>query len=168
MAYNFSELRILVIEDNPPMLDIIKSILHSFEVGEVHTARNGETGYKLFCEVDPDLVICDWMMKPGDGISFTRKVRTDPSSPNPFVPVIMVTGFSVKKRVIQARDAGVTEFLVKPFTAKDMYARIVQVIEKPRKYIRSKSFFGPDRRRGRSTPIESKRRKSDVQDGGKS
>ncbi len=167
MAYNLSDLRVLVIEDNQPMLDIIRSILFAFGVGEVYGVRNGETGFKLYCEIDPDLVICDWMMKPGDGIYFTEQVRSSPMSPNPFVPIILITGFSVKKRVMQARDAGVTEFLVKPFTAKDLYARIVQAIERPRKYIRSQNFFGPDRRRGGARDDDysgPKRRKNDTMD----
>lgn len=150
MTYNFSDLRVLVIEDNQPMLEITRSILFAFGVGEAYGVRNGEAGYKLYCEMDPDLIICDWMMQPMDGITFTRQVRTSPASPNPFVPIILITGFSVKKRVMQARDVGVTEFLVKPFSAKDLYTRIVQVVEKPRRYIRSHDFFGPDRRRMRS------------------
>lgn len=163
MAYNFSDLRVLVIEDNQPMLEITRSILFAFGVGEAYGVRNGEAGYKLYCEMDPDLIICDWMMQPMDGISFTRQVRTNPMSPNPFVPIILITGFSVKKRVMQARDAGVTEFLSKPFSAKDLYTRIVQVVERPRKYIRSYDFFGPDRRRNRpdSDYEGPKRRKND-------
>lgn len=90
-------------------------------------------------------------MKPMDGISFTRIVRNDPASPNPYVPVILMTGFSEKRRVLQARDAGVTEFLVKPFNAHDLYKRIVQVIERPRQFVRAEDFFGPDRRR-KKTP----------------
>jgi DNA-binding response OmpR family regulator len=61
-----------------------------------------------------------------------------------------MTGFSEKRRVFQARDAGVTEFLVKPFNARDLYRRIAQLIERPRQFVRSEDFFGPDRRRGSS------------------
>jgi two-component system chemotaxis response regulator CheY len=92
-------------------------------------------------------VIADWMMRPMDGIAFTRLIRNDPSSPNPYVPVILMTGFSERRRVVQARDSGVTEFLVKPFNAKDLYKRIAQVIERPRQFVKSEDFFGPDRRR---------------------
>src|SRR5690606_14043240 len=99
-----------------------------------------------FCEINPDIVIADWMMKPMDGISFARMVRNDPRSPNAYVPIILMTGFSERRRVLQARDAGVTEFLVKPFNARDLYKRIAQVIERPRQFVRSEDFFGPDRR----------------------
>ncbi len=129
------------------MLEITKSLLTTFGVGHVVGAQNGEMGYRRFCEYNNDIVIADWMMRPMDGISFTRQVRNDPKSPNPYVPVILMTGFSEKRRVIQARDAGVTEFLVKPFNARDLYKRIVQVIERPRQFVRAPDFFGPDRRR---------------------
>jgi DNA-binding response OmpR family regulator len=163
MSYDFGNLRVLILEDNKPMLEIIRAILFSFGVGEAYGVSNGEQGYDLFCEYEPDLVIADWMMSPGDGLSFTRKVRTSKDSPNPFVPIILITGFSSKKRVMSARDTGITEFLVKPFTAKDLYSRMVQIIERPRKYIRSDVFFGPDRRRSNkmSDYNGSRRRASD-------
>ncbi|MCB1531308.1 MAG: response regulator [Alphaproteobacteria bacterium] len=165
MGYEFNKVRILLVEDNQPMLELAKSLLVTFGVGTVHTARDGAEGFKTFCRENPDMVIADWMMKPMDGISLTRKIRNDPLSPNQFVPVILMTGFSERKRVIEARDAGVTEFLVKPFNARDLYRRISQIIERPRKFVRSEDFFGPDRRRksgrGYDGPL---RRNTDVRD----
>jgi two-component system chemotaxis response regulator CheY len=153
MAYQLHRISVLVVEDNQPMLEITKSLLLTFGVGHVIGASNGEIGYKRFCEYNPDIVIADWMMKPMDGISFTRLIRNDPGSPNAYVPIILMTGFSERRRVLQARDAGVTEFLVKPFNARDLYKRIAQVIERPRQFVRSDSFFGPDRRRARDMGI---------------
>lgn len=154
MAYQFENIRMLVIEDNKPMLSLVKSILLTFGVGDVFGATDGEQGYEIFRKEDPDIVIADWLMKPLDGIAFTKLVRTDPLSPNPYAPVILITGFSEKHRVMEARDAGVTEFLVKPFTTKELYRRLAQVIERPRQFIRSEDFFGPDRRRHRAIPDE--------------
>ncbi len=151
VTYQFNRITVLIVEDNQLMLDITKSLLLTFGVGHVIGAQNGEIGFKRFCEYNPDIVIADWMMKPIDGISFTRRVRGDPLSPNPYVPVILMTGFSERRRVFQARDAGVTEFLVKPFNARDLYKRIAQIIERPRQFVRSTDFFGPDRRRRRTT-----------------
>lgn len=147
MSYQMHRISVLVVEDNLPMLEITKSLLQAFGVGNVIGAQNGEAGFEKFREFNPDIVIADWMMKPMDGISFTRRIRNDPHSPNQFVPVILMTGFSERRRVLQARDAGVTEFLVKPFNARDLYKRIAQVIERPRQFVRSEDFFGPDRRR---------------------
>lgn len=154
MAYQFQRISVLVVEDNQPMLDVVTSLLVTFGVGEVIGARDGDVGFRRVCESNPDLVIADWMMRPGDGISLTRRIRNDPTSPNQFVPVILMTGFSEMRRVVQARDAGVTEFLVKPFNARELYKRIAQIIERPRQFVRADDFFGPDRRRKKEGDFE--------------
>lgn len=147
MSYQFEKISVVVVEDNQPMAMMVKSILETFGITSVTLARNGDEGFEAFCQTNADIVIADWMMKPTDGITLTRMIRNEPRSPNPFVPVILMTGFSEKSRVMGARDSGVTEFLVKPFQAKDLYKRIAQVIERPRQFVRTSEFFGPDRRR---------------------
>jgi CheY-like chemotaxis protein len=147
MPYHFESIAVLIVEDNQPMALMTKSILETFGITNVIIAKNGEDGFDQFCRHNPDIVIADWMMKPMDGIVLTKLVRNEPRSPNPFAPIILMTGFSEKNRVTEARDAGVTEFLVKPFGAKDLYKRIAQVIERPRQFVRTEEFFGPDRRR---------------------
>jgi two-component system chemotaxis response regulator CheY len=153
MTYQMHRISVLVIEDNQPMLDVTKSLLLTFGIGHVIGAQNGDIGFRRFCEYNPDIVIADWMMKPTDGISLTRQIRNDLQSPNHYAPVILMTGFSEKRRVFQARDSGVTEFLVKPFTARELYKRMVLVIERPRQFVRADEFFGPDRRRKRNEEI---------------
>ena len=160
MAYQFHNLKVLVVEDNQPMLDLVKSLLEAYGVGSVYTANNGQSGFRKFCECDPDLVIADWMMKPVNGIEFAEIIRNDKRSPNPYVPYILMTGFSEKERVLKARDVGVTEFIVKPFSARDLYKRIAQVIEKPRQFVKADGFFGPDRRRRGAQPYDGELKRS--------
>lgn len=147
MAYQFDNIKILVVEDSVPMLEILKALFRTFGVGEIIIAKDGAQGYDLFRQHNPDIVIADWMMLPVDGIKLCEWIRTRNDSPNKYVPVILMTGYSERKRVFKARDTGVTEFLVKPFKAQDLYKRIVQVIERPRQFVKSEDFFGPDRRR---------------------
>ncbi len=147
MTYSFARAKVLLVEDNTPMLQLLKSVLQSFGVGTIITSINGEDAFEKFCRTNPDLVITDWMMNPCDGIELSRKIRNTPSSPNQYVPIVLMTGFSEKKRVVDARDVGITEFLVKPFNARDLYKRLQQIIEKPRQFVRCEDFFGPDRRR---------------------
>ncbi len=147
MTYSFNNTKILLVEDNKPMLQLIKAVLQSFGVGRVITSLDGEDAFIKFCNTNPDLVITDWMMNPCNGIELSHKIRTDKASPNQFVPIVLMTGFSEKKRVMNARDSGITEFLVKPFNTRDLYKRLYQIIEKPRQFIRCEEFFGPDRRR---------------------
>lgn len=147
MTYRLQDVKVLLIEDNQAMLNLVKAVLQSFGVGSVITALDGEIGFKMFCQHNPDLVITDWMMAPCDGLELGRKIRFDPDSPNKFVPIILMTGFSEKRRVISARDEGITEFLVKPFNTRDLYRRLYRIIEAPRQFVESEDFFGPDRRR---------------------
>ena len=74
-------------------------------------------------------------------------IRQPGANANPFVPIIMLTGHTEKDRVTAARDAGITEFLAKPISAKALYQRIVNVVANPRPFIKTKTYFGPDRRR---------------------
>ena len=159
MAYNLETVKVLVFEDNQPMLDLVRSILETFGIGQVHSARNGEQAFTVFCRENPDMVITDWMMKPVNGLELTEMIRNNPMSPNPYVPIIMMTGFSEHKRVTGARDLGTTEFLVKPFKAQDLYKRVVQVIERPRQFVKCETFFGPDRRRKKSDDYEGPERR---------
>lgn len=149
MPYDLSTAKILIVDDMVPMLTLTKSILSIFGFKNLYTAQSADEAIKILIEKDPDLVITDWMMKPTNGLEFTRQIRKNPKSPNPFVPVVMMTGFSSKLRVEEARDCGITEFLVKPFTSRDLFSRISQIIEKPRQFVDTGEFFGPDRRRKR-------------------
>ncbi len=160
MAYQFQQIKVLLVEDNRPMLELLKNVLRSFGVGTIVTALDGEEAYRRFCDTNPDLVIADWMMAPCDGIELSQKIRNDPKSPNQYVPIILMTGFSEKRRVIDARDVGITEFLVKPFNTRDLYKRLFQIIEKPRQFIRCEDFFGPDRRRKETEVYEGPKRRA--------
>ncbi len=169
MSYDFSSIKVLIVEDNQPMLNLLRSVIQSFGVTQISTATDGKEGFIQFCQHNPDIVITDWMMHPTDGIEMGRKIRNEPQSPNQYVPIILMSGFSEKHRVLSARDAGITEFIVKPFNARDLYKRIQQIVERPRQYIRSENFFGPDRRRKKPEKYTGPfRRESDIEDQEKS
>ncbi len=161
MTYKLDQAKILVIDDMVPFLKLTQSILNIFGFTQVVTAQNGQEGFDELCKFDPDLVITDWMMEPMDGLEFTRMVRTNPLAPNPYVPILMMTGFSSRLRVEAARDSGITEFLVKPFTSKDLYTRVHQIIEKPRQFVDASNFFGPDRRRRVGEEYEGPKRRDE-------
>jgi two-component system chemotaxis response regulator CheY len=114
----------------------------------------------------PDIVITDWAMPIFDGLELTQMIRQPGANANPYVAIIMLTGHSEKKRVTSARDARVTEFLAKPISAKGLYQRIVNVVANPRPFIKTKTYFGPDRRRNATSnyagPERRKGGKADV------
>jgi CheY-like chemotaxis protein len=147
MSFKFEKLNVLIVEDTVPMRKLVTSVLDTLGIGTIYTANNGETGYELYCRENPDIIITDWHMIPTSGIELVNKIRKSPDSPNKMIPIIMMTGYSAMPRVSEARDSGATEFLVKPFSANDLARRIAYVINKPRDYIETEDFFGPDRRR---------------------
>ena len=144
---DFNRLRFLVIDDNPHMRRIVRTLLLGLGTRDVFEADDGATGLEAFTHNVPDIVLIDWSMPVFDGLELTRMIRETEGTSNPFVPIIMITGHSEKTRVTAARDAGITEFLAKPISAKALYHRIVSVVAHPRPFIRTSSYFGPDRRR---------------------
>lgn len=150
MALNFKKLSVLIVEDTAPMRKLLGSVLETLDVGTIHAASDGQQGFQLFCRVSPDIVIADWHMEPMNGIELTREMRTSSLSPNRLVPIILVTGYNARSRVAIARDAGVNEFMIKPFSASDLALRLARVINRPRDFIDTSDYFGPDRRRRRS------------------
>jgi CheY-like chemotaxis protein len=146
-GYRFERLKVLVVDDNQHMRKLVLTILQAFGVIQIYEAADGNRAWAMLREANPDVVILDWMMDGMTGIDLVKLVRTSPQTPNPFVPIIMLTGYTQIDHVRQARDAGVNEFLAKPVSVKAIMSRLVSVIENPRPYVRTKSYFGPCRRR---------------------
>lgn len=143
----FGALQLLLADDNQHMRAITATILNSAGFKRIREVRDGAEALDALREWPADLAIVDFNMAPLDGVEFTRLIRNSADSPNPYLPIIMMTGHSEKSRVCEARDAGVTEFIVKPITAKAVLDRIHAVIYKPRPFVKSEVYFGPCRRR---------------------
>lgn len=146
-GYRFDRLRILVVDDNVHMRKLVVTILQAFGTDQIYEAIDGERAWAVMRDSNPDVVVLDWQMEGMSGLEFAKQVRTSPQTPNPFVPIIMLTGHTHIEQVRQARDAGVNEFLAKPVSVKAILSRLISVIEHPRPYVRTKSYFGPCRRR---------------------
>lgn len=139
-------LRIAVIDDNPQMRTIIGTVLSAAGVGRVHYADDGRDGLAVVSDVEPDLCFVDYEMPVMNGLDFIEGVR-HLKSDRRFMPIIMLTGHSDVPRLTAARDRGVTEFLGKPVSARTILKRLESVILRPRPFVQSHSYFGPDRRR---------------------
>jgi len=143
----WASLRVMVADDNAHMRGILIAMLKSIEVTGVYEAKDGQDAFDALQRWPADIAIVDFNMEPVDGVAFTRMVRGDPASANPYLPIIMLTGHSEEHRVESARDAGVHEFLVKPLNVTGLIARLNSVVYRQRPFIRNATYFGPDRRR---------------------
>jgi len=146
-GYRFDRLKILVVDDNVHMRKLVVTILQAFGAVQIYESADAQNAWAIARETNPDVIFVDWMLEGMNGLELVRMMRTSPASPNPFVPIVMLTGYTQIDHVIQARDAGVNEFLAKPVSVKAILSRLISVIEHPRPYVRTKVYFGPCRRR---------------------
>ena len=144
---SLGKLSVLVVEDSDYYRRLIIATLKAMGISNSVEAENGEEAFKIQQRKPVDIALVDWVMTPMNGLEFTRKVRTDQSSAERELPIIMITAHTEEERIFAARDAGVTEILTKPVSAEGLYSRIHSVIMNPRPFIDAAGFVGPDRRR---------------------
>ncbi len=151
---NLSRLSVFVVDDNDYIRTTVENLLRQFRIERVQTASNGEQAIenmkvagKLGKGSVPDIIISDLVMAPINGLLFLRWMRSAKESPNRMMPFIMLSGAADVAYVNAARDLGTTEFLAKPFSAASVYKHLLQVIERPRQFVTTTKYFGPDRRR---------------------
>ncbi len=149
---DFARKRALVIESDQETRELIVAMLESAGFGSVGRARDGQHAMNEVRDFRPDIVVCDVLMEPMDGITFTRRLRTHRESPDPHVPVILLTAHTDRTTVLEARDAGVNAFVAKPVSIDELKRKITLVLNDPRQFIRSEDYVGPDRRH-RSLPL---------------
>jgi CheY-like chemotaxis protein len=145
-------LKVLVVDDHSVTSRLIGDVLRAAGVGQVETATDGLRAREVLKRWDPDIIFTDWNMPTMDGLELTRSIRRaavvkDPVVPNPRVPIVMLTATRSARDVEIARRAGVNEFVIKPFTPASVISRIQLVLSKPREFIVSEVYIGPDRRR---------------------
>lgn len=146
--YDISRLRVLVVDKHYGMRHLVRDILRELGIYSIRMAAGPEEAFETFEQCNADLILTDWAPDL-DGVKFLEMVRRSERSPNAFAPVVMVTAYTELHHICRARDAGMTEYLAKPFTAKLLYHRIKTIVESPRLYVRNETYFGPDRRRRR-------------------
>lgn len=157
--YDLSHLNIMLVEKHGYMRRLLRDVLRQLGIRDVRDCDNVTQAFEMFQERQADLVMTDW--SPGlNGIELLKMLRDHDASPNPFVPVVVITANTEPRHIYTARDSGMTEFLAKPITAKRVYSRVCSVIEKRRMFISNEEFFGPDRRRLRKDSFGGENRRS--------
>lgn len=160
---NFCDLTLLIVDDNQYMRQLIGHMLRAFEVGNVLAVTNANEAFDEIRQNHIDCVIVDWLMPGGmSGIEFVRMLRTSPKSPKPDIPLILCTGHTEKQRIIEARDAGVSEILTKPLSPRSLIHKLRMAIYHPRPFIISPNYTGPDRRRRKNVKYDGIERRRKV------
>ena len=155
--YNFGSFIVLVVEDNPYMRTMLRTLLYAVGMGNVLTVKDGGEATELLRKVKEnpteagvssvDVIFSNWQMAPVDGAMLLKWVRRSKDSPDRFVPFVMVSGYGDYVKVGEARDLGATEFLAKPYSVDGLLKRIMVLVDRPRQFVLAGEYFGPDRRR---------------------
>ena len=140
-------LRVLVVEDNPYMRKVIRNLLTTIGIKGVMEAADGIEGLEAIRTMSPDVVLLDWEMPLLSGAELVRIVRSPGVFPTPDMPIIMLSGYGERWRVVEAMKLGVNEYLVKPVSAQALQARLLAILANPRRIVQRDGYYGPEPRR---------------------
>lgn len=166
---DFERMSVLIVDDSELIVSIVSSVLSAIGFEKIFSAADGLEAVEFIQLVESkpvqagtsqvDLVIVDLLMPRLDGHLLMRWLRMHPSSPDRFLPIMVITGAADLKRVSLARDLGSNEIMSKPFSAKMLGDKLLHIINHPRQFVLAQGYFGPDRRRS-ERPVKSERRQT--------
>lgn len=154
--------RVLIVDPQPAATKLLADLLRSISSAQIMTASGDQKAMQLCRTIDPQIIFIEHSGPGLDGARLARAIRRSEFSCRQ-VPILMVTGEATAQAILGARDAGVHEFLRKPFTIKDLLRRLEVVALKPRDWVEAVHYVGPDRRRFNSGEyVGPRKRKSDA------
>ena len=119
---------ILIVDDYKTMLRVLRNFLLQLNFSNIEEATDGSMALQKLRQQDFGFVISDWNMEPMTGIQLLREVRADDKLKH--LPFIMITAESKSENVIAAKQAGVSNYIVKPFSAKTLKSKMTSVLGK--------------------------------------
>lgn len=158
MAFGFDSLDVVVVDDDRRMRHFLRTALEVFGVSRVREAADGAEAYEAIVAEPPDLLVTDYQMEPVNGVRLIRQIRRTTGDTVAFLPIVMVTAYAEPAKLALARDAGVNAILHKPVSPQDLADGITAVCGNPLPFIRTRGYFGPDRRCWQRPGIASERR----------
>lgn len=147
---SFAKLDVLVVDPSPHMGALIGQMLRHLKVRRVDEVQSSDGAALLLQTHRFGAIMLNDVLQPMNGIALVKALRAASEGLNRDTPVIMMSSNPDVTEITMARDAGVTEFLRKPFAAQHIEARLVAMLAAPREFIEAEAFVGPDRRRKRA------------------
>ena len=144
---NYGRLKLLFVDDAAHTRLMLREMLRKTDWSQVEFADSAAAAFKQIKANLPDLVITDWQMPGESGLDLIRAIRERPDSPDRLLPVILLTASGDAEHVLGARKAGATDFLVKPISMNRIVERVINAVTRPRPFIVSPTYKGPDWRR---------------------
>ena len=138
--------RVLIVDPNPHSARMLTEIIKGLGANEIVTEPNNDRALRAAAELEPGIVFTERTGPKLDGEALARSLRRSHMECRR-APIVMVTSEATATTILGARDAGVHEFLRKPFTSADLFKRVENVALKPRDWVEAVGYVGPDRRR---------------------
>jgi two-component system chemotaxis response regulator CheY len=161
MPDRLRKLSVLVADSSSHMAGLVGQMLRALKISDIVEVTDAGRVVSTLGNRKFDLVLIDVDLNAIDALEIVRKLRAASDNPNHAVPIIMMAKAAPATRVAAARDAGITDFLRKPFAPSYLETRIRAVLEQPRDFIEADVYAGPDRRR-RSADTALRRRAADA------
>lgn len=146
---SFARLDVLVCDPNQHMGTLIGQMLRHLKVHAVEEVVSSNAALAALTNRKFGVIMIDDQLGPPDGVELVKALRASESGLNRATPVIMMSSAPDAARILAARDAGVTEFLRKPFAAAHIESRLTSIFGAPREFVDAGGYHGPDRRRKR-------------------
>ena len=156
-----ADLRVCIIHGDGDMRRTIREELNGLGVHQIRECTDPSMALLLLAEFEADFCIVDWQGEPMDGLEFATFIRNSDESPDPKLPIVMLTNNANTHQIIDARNAGVDEFLAQPITRRALHTRLLALLENPMLFVQSDDYRGPDRRRLRRPFVGTHQRESD-------
>ena len=123
-----ANLKFLVVDDFSTMRRIVKNLLQELGYAKIEEADDGTTALPMLKAGDFDFLITDWNMPSMPGLELLKQVRADPKLAK--LPVLMVTAEAKREQIVEAAQAGVSGYVIKPFTAQTLSEKLAKIIQK--------------------------------------
>lgn len=140
---NLQELKVLVVDDRRAVRQALEQFLREMSVETVELAEDGADAIKKLRDFPADLVICDLHMVPLDGIEFTRLLRSAEDSPNPDLPVLILTANPTVAQLRNVLGAGANDFMFKPIKLDSLRRKIQGLFARPMVFVRDGRYPKP-------------------------
>ena len=121
--------RAVIVEDSPQMRELIRMVLGSLGFQKIVQASNGAEALDALQAAQTDLIIMDWMMEVMDGLECTRRIRGGINGIDPAVPIVLLTGNKGTESEASAYNAGVSVYLEKPFSIKQLHTVVTKALK---------------------------------------
>ena len=158
---DISSIQFLLVDSDAHMRTTITDTMRQYGIRGIAEADDGEAAFEMLDRVNPDIILTEFELPKLSGIDFIKKVRRESDQVHKVKPIIILSAHSQQDQVMEARDAGITEYLAKPVDAKTIYMRICSVVLHPRAFVEIDSFAGPDRRRRHDPYLVGQARRQD-------